>query len=81
MITYGEAYPEGGAMRRGLKRKNYYLDEAAIKEAQRVLRTRTETETVQKALELVANEARLARALKDLLDKGRGHVGDPAADE
>lgn len=66
-------------MRRTVKRKNYYLDEAAIKEAQRLLGTKTETETIQKALELVADEARLARALKDLLDKGKGHLHDPAA--
>jgi Arc/MetJ family transcription regulator len=66
-------------MRRTVKRKNYYLDEAAIKEAQRLLGTKTETETIQKALELVVDEARLARALKDLLDRGKGHVHDPAA--
>lgn len=66
-------------MRRTVKRKNYYLDEAAIKEAQRLLGTKTQTETIQKALELVADEAKLARALKDLLDKGKGHVHDPAA--
>ena len=68
-------------MRRTVKRKNYYLDEAAIKEAQRVLGTKTETETIQKALELVADEAKLARALKDLLDRGKGHVRDPAAED
>jgi len=67
-------------MRKGIKRKNYYLDEAAIKEAQRLLSTKTETETIQRALELVANEARLARALKELLDKGQGHVRDPDSD-
>jgi len=68
-------------MRRTVKRKNYYLDEAAIKEAQRALGTKTETETIQKALELVADEAKLARALKDLLDRGKGHVRDPAAED
>jgi len=66
-------------MRRTVKRKNYYLDEGVIKEIQRVLGTKTETETIQKALELVADEARLARALKGLLDKGKGHLRDPAA--
>jgi len=66
-------------MRRTVKRKNYYLDEGVIKEVQRVLGTKTETETIQKALELVADEARLARALKELLDKGKGHLRDPAA--
>ena len=45
-------------MRKTVKQKNYYLDEAAIKKAQRVLGTKTETETIQRALELVADEAR-----------------------
>jgi len=65
-------------MRKVVKRKNYYLDEAAIKQAQRVLGTKTETETIQKALELVVDEARLAQALKTLLYKGKGHIHDPA---
>ena len=67
-------------MRRVLKRKNYYLDEAAIKKVQRVLGTKTETETIQRALELVVDEARLAKALKELLDKGKGHIHDPASE-
>ena len=67
-------------MRKTVKRKNYYLDEAAIEQARRVLGTKTETETIQKALELVADEARLARALRDLLDKGKGHIHDPASE-
>lgn len=66
-------------MRKTVKRKNYYLDEAAIAQARRILGTRTETETIQKALELVADEARLAQALKHLLDRGKGHVHDSAS--
>lgn len=65
-------------MRKPLTRKNYYLDEATIKQAQRVLGTKTETETVRRALELVSDEARLAQALKELLDKGKGHLRDSA---
>jgi Arc/MetJ family transcription regulator len=64
-------------MRKTVKRKNYYLDEKAIKQAQKALGTKTETETIQKALELVADEARLAQALKNLLDKGKGHIHAP----
>jgi Arc/MetJ family transcription regulator len=64
-------------MRKTVKRKNYYLDEKVIKQAQKVLGTKTETETIQKALELVADEARLAQALKNLLDKGKGHIHAP----
>ena len=66
-------------MAKAVKRKNYYLDEMTIKQAQRILGTKTETETVQKALELVVNEARLAEALKNLLEKGKGHIYDPTA--
>jgi Arc/MetJ family transcription regulator len=61
-------------MRKTVKRKNYYLDEKAIRQAQKVLGTKTQTETIQKALELVADEARLAQALKHLLDKGKCHI-------
>jgi Arc/MetJ family transcription regulator len=67
-------------MRGIVKRKNYYLDEAAIKQAQRILGTKTETETIQKALELVADEARLAQALKNLLDRGKSHIHDPGSE-
>ena len=67
-------------MRKTVKRKNYYLNEKAIKQAQRVLGTKTETETIQKALELVADEARLAQALKNLLDRGKGHIHDPGSE-
>jgi len=65
-------------MRKPLRRKNYYLDDAMIKQAQRVLGTKTETETVRRALELVSDEARLAQALKELLDKGKGRFRDSA---
>ena len=67
-------------MGKTVKRKNYYLDEKAIKQAQKVLGTKTETETIQKALELVADEARLTQALKNLLDKGKGHIHDPGSE-
>jgi Arc/MetJ family transcription regulator len=66
-------------MAKAVKRKNYYLDETTIKQAQRILGTKTQTETVQKALELVVSEARLAQALTNLLDKGKGHLHDPTA--
>jgi Arc/MetJ family transcription regulator len=64
-------------MRKTVKRKNYYLDEATIAQARRILGTKTET--IQKALELVVDEARLAQALKNLLDRGKGHVHDSAS--
>jgi Arc/MetJ family transcription regulator len=64
-----------------VKRKNYYLDEKTIKQAQQILGTKTETETVQKALELVVNEVRLAQALKNLIEKGKGHIYDPTTEK
>ena len=67
-------------MRKTVKRKNYYLDEGAIQQARRILGTKTETETIQKALELVADEAQLAQALKNLLDRGKGHIHDPGSE-
>jgi len=59
-------------MRKPDKRKSYELDEATMKQAQKILGTKTEAETIHKALELVTNEMRLAQALKYLLDKGKG---------
>ena len=66
-------------MRKPDKRKSYELDEATIKQAQKVLGTKTEAETIHKALELVTNEVRLAQALQHLLDKGKGHLHDPTS--
>jgi len=67
-------------MRQDLQRKNYRLDVAKLRRAQKHLGTHTETETIHKALDLAANEAELAKALKALLDKGRGHVVDATSD-
>jgi hypothetical protein len=57
-------------------RKNYRLDVVKLRKAQKSLRTRTETETIHRALDLAADEVELAKALKKLLEKGRGHVAD-----
>ena len=63
-------------MKSNLLRKNYVLDVEKLRRAQKHLRTRTETETIHKALDMVADEAELARALKNLLDKGKRHIVD-----
>ena len=39
-----------------IKHKHYALDEAKIKRAQRLLATKTETETIERALEQVISE-------------------------
>lgn len=44
----------------GKVRKNYRLSQSKLDEARRLLGTRTETETIERALELVALGARLA---------------------
>ena len=63
-------------MKANLARKNYVLDVSKLRRAQKRLGTRTETETIHKALDLVADEAELAKTLKDLLDKGKDHIVD-----
>lgn len=67
-------------MRQNLQRKNYRLDVVKLRRAQKRLGTHTETETIHKALDLAANEAELAKALKALLDKGRRRVVDATSD-
>ena len=42
----------------------------------RILGTRTETETIHRALDLVADEAALVEALRSFVVKGRGHIED-----
>ena len=61
-------------VRQSFQRKNYILDVAKLRRVQRRLGTRTETETIHKALDLAAGELDLAAALKELLEKGKGHV-------
>lgn len=60
-------------------RKNYRLDVTKLRKAQKRLHTKTETETIHRALDLAADEAELAKALKELLDRGRGHFTDAAS--
>ncbi len=59
-----------------LQRKNYPIDVRKLNRARRILGTRTETETIHRALEMVANEAGYAEALKALLQLGPGSIED-----
>jgi len=52
---------------RSVSRKNYRLDVRKLQRARRALGTSTETETIHRALDLVADELALAEALKRLL--------------
>ncbi len=59
-----------------VKRKNYRIDMTKLERTRRILGTHTETETIHRALDLVAEEAALARALRDFVLKGGGHIED-----
>jgi hypothetical protein len=59
-----------------IQRKNYRIDMATLERTQRILGTRTETETIHRALELVAKEAALVQALRNFVLKGGGHIED-----
>ena len=62
------------AMGSTVQRKNYRIDTAKLRRARRALGTRTETETIHRALELAADEAAMARALERLLRLGPGAI-------
>ena len=57
-------------MRTAVKRKNYYLDEVKIKRVQKILGTKTETETLDKALDLIMFRTELLDSLKKVSGKG-----------
>jgi len=59
-----------------IRRKNYRIDVAKLERTRRILKTRTETETIHRALDLVAEEAALVAALRDFVLKGAGHIED-----
>ena len=59
-----------------VQRKNYRIDVSKLERTRRILGTRTETETIYRALDLVADEAALVEALRSFVVKGRGHIED-----
>ena len=59
-----------------VQRKNYRIDVSKLERTRRILGTRTETETIHRALDLVADEAALVEALRRFVVKGRGHIQD-----
>jgi hypothetical protein len=59
---------------RALKRKNYWLDETKIKKVQRLLKAKTETEALQKAVDLVLFQQEALRAWVE--NAGVGGVED-----
>jgi hypothetical protein len=59
---------------KSLKRKNYWLDEKKIKKAQRLLKAKTETEAIQKAIDMVLFQKEATRAWVE--NAGAGGVQD-----
>ena len=57
-------------MSTSVKRKNYYLDEAKIKKVQKILGTKTETETLNKAMDMIMFRTELLESLKKVSGKG-----------
>jgi Arc/MetJ family transcription regulator len=65
-----------GAAKARIQRKNYRIDVAKLERTQRILGTRTETETIHRALDLVAEEGALILALRDFVIRGGGRIED-----
>jgi len=57
-------------MHTAVKRKNYYLDEAKIKRVQKILGAKTETDTLNKALDIIMFRTELLESLKKVSGKG-----------
>lgn len=57
-------------MRTAVKRKNYYLDEIKIKKVQKILGTKTETETLDKAMDTIMFRTEILESLKKVSGKG-----------
>ena len=70
------AAPRRAHQRPRVQRKNYRIDMAKLERTRRILGTRTETETIHRALDLVAEEAALVLALRDFIAKGGRHIED-----
>jgi hypothetical protein len=52
------------------KRKNFYLDPRKIRRARRILGARTETETIDAALDLVVFREEIVKSLRRVAGKG-----------
>ena len=53
-----------------IKWKNYYLDEVKIKKVQKILGTKTETEALNKAMDIIVFRTELLESLKKVSGKG-----------
>ncbi len=57
-------------MKNKLKRKNYYLEERKIKLAQAILGAKTETATIDAALDLIVFRKQILDSLEKVAGKG-----------
>ncbi len=57
-------------MKPSLKRKNFYLDDRKILEVKKILHARTETEAIDKALDLVKFREDILKSLRKVAGKG-----------
>ncbi|HYT56301.1 MAG TPA: hypothetical protein VEQ38_16470 [Verrucomicrobiae bacterium] len=57
-------------MNTNFKRKNYYLDEKKIRRAWAILGTKTETEAIDAALNLVVFRKEILKSLEKVAGKG-----------
>lgn len=57
-------------MKTSVKRKNYLLDEKKIRHAQKILGAKTETEAIDRALDLVVFRDELIDSLKKTAGRG-----------
>jgi hypothetical protein len=58
-------------MKPTIKKKTYNLDVEILEKARRVLQARTETETIEKALEKTIRDSEIQDSLERLLREGR----------
>jgi hypothetical protein len=57
-------------MKPSIKRKNFYIDEAKLYRAKRILKAKTETETVSKALDLVVFRKEIVSSIRKAAKSG-----------
>ncbi|HBF13020.1 MAG TPA: hypothetical protein DDW49_06485 [Deltaproteobacteria bacterium] len=61
-------------MQSNIRRKNFYLNQAKLDRAQKILGVATATEAIDKALDLVAFQKEALQSLRKVKGKGKGHV-------
>ena len=57
-------------MKATVKRKNFYLDENKIRRVQRILGAKTETETIDRSLDMVLFRKEIRESLRKVAGKG-----------